>query len=173
MVNWKSPGSRFTNCCLKKLCYFTPVSLTKTLLIKKLSGKKLEVLLAKNQSRKPGETALMGEIMVTTATGSRNILFLFPSLSSCPDSLRWITNQRDCSHWPQQGLSNAVFHCKLEVRISRCVFLTSYSYRPMHLLRKNMDAANAANRCLNGNYSSWFNSQGNLKNVSQNEQYIK
>lgn len=43
----------------------------------------------------------------------------------------------------------------------------------MHLLRKNMDAANAANRCLNGNYSSWFNSQGNLKNVTQNEQYIK
>lgn len=127
VVNWKSPDSRFTNCCLKKLCYFTPVSLTKTLLIKKLSGKKLEVLLAKNQSRKPGETALMGEIMVTTATGSRSILFLFPSLSSCPDSLRWITNQRDCSHWPQQGLTNAVFHCKLEVRISRCVFLTSYS----------------------------------------------
>lgn len=43
----------------------------------------------------------------------------------------------------------------------------------MHLLRKNMDAANAANSRLNGNYSSWFNSQGNLKNVSQNEQYIK
>lgn len=43
----------------------------------------------------------------------------------------------------------------------------------MHLLRKNMDAPNAANRCLNGNYSSWFNSQGNLKNVSQNEQYFK
>lgn len=112
----------------------------------------------------------MGEIMVTTATGSRSILFLFPSLSSCPDSLRWITNQRDCSHWPQQGLTNAVFHCKLEVRISRCVFLTSYSYRPMHLLRKNMDAPHG---CLNGNYSSWFNSQGNLKNVTQNEQYIK
>lgn len=51
VVNWKSPDSRFTNCCLKKLCYFTPVSLTKTLLIKKLSGKKLEVLLAKNRSR--------------------------------------------------------------------------------------------------------------------------